>query len=211
MQKNNPTTSYRMDLKTKILSCALKNFREKGIKAVKMDDIANQLSISKRTLYEIFNKKEDLLFACVKYNDEILSQRMCELKKEDDTVMDILVSFMRMHFVENSHTSPLLYVELPKYPQVMHFIREKQEMKRSQSMAFIHRGVEEGFFRDDVNYTIVNRMVEVFMHNVMENKYYDTFPMAEISKTVILTLLRGFCTEKGLRQIEALSFDTSGE
>ena len=75
MQKNNPYTSYRMDLRTKILKCAMMNFRQKGIRAVKMDDIACQLSISKRTLYEIFIKKEDLLFESIIFNDEMQKKR----------------------------------------------------------------------------------------------------------------------------------------
>ena len=59
-------TSYRRSLKQKILTTAASLFAKHGIKAVKMDDISNELSISKRTLYEIYDNKELLLFECVK-------------------------------------------------------------------------------------------------------------------------------------------------
>lgn len=50
MQEIKNTTTYKESLKEKILSAAMSLFIEKGIKAVKMDDIANSLSISKRTI-----------------------------------------------------------------------------------------------------------------------------------------------------------------
>lgn len=62
----NESTNYRLETKKKIRSVALKLFLKKGIRQVKMDDIANELSISKRTLYELYETKEDLLMDVVK-------------------------------------------------------------------------------------------------------------------------------------------------
>ena len=58
MQKLNTPTEYRRQLRKRILEVASLEFRSKGIRSVKMDDIANSLSISKRTLYEIYENKE---------------------------------------------------------------------------------------------------------------------------------------------------------
>lgn len=57
MYKSNPQTEYRTELRKRILKTAIQEFRSKGIKAVKMDDIASMLSVSKRTLYEIYDNK----------------------------------------------------------------------------------------------------------------------------------------------------------
>ena len=64
MHKDNLQTNYRMELPAKIMHVAMREFRRCGVKAVKMDDIASRLSISKRTLYEIFSNKEELLLDC---------------------------------------------------------------------------------------------------------------------------------------------------
>ena len=53
MQEITTITDYRRGLKGKILNMAMTLFVKNGIKAVKMDDIAHALGISKRTLYEI--------------------------------------------------------------------------------------------------------------------------------------------------------------
>lgn len=58
MYKIIPQTLYRKGLKEKILQTSMQMFKVHGIKAVKMDDIATRLSISKRTLYEIYANKE---------------------------------------------------------------------------------------------------------------------------------------------------------
>ena len=65
MQDTKTITTYRQELSENILHTALKLFWKKGIKAVKMDDIAAQMSISKRTLYELYRNKEVLLLVAV--------------------------------------------------------------------------------------------------------------------------------------------------
>ena len=64
--KNITPTIYRQELKGKILVTAMSLFKREGIKRVKMDDIAQALSISKRTLYETYENKEQLLCCFVK-------------------------------------------------------------------------------------------------------------------------------------------------
>ena len=61
MKKTCTQTLYRQELKGKILQTAMEEFTQKGVRAVKMDDIATRLSISKRTLYEIYSNKEDFV------------------------------------------------------------------------------------------------------------------------------------------------------
>lgn len=51
-----------MDQKERIIEQAMHMFVSQGIKSVRMDDIAQQLGVSKRTLYELFGDKEGLLY-----------------------------------------------------------------------------------------------------------------------------------------------------
>ena len=72
MKKTCTQTLYRQELKGKILQTAMEEFTQKGVRAVKMDDIATRLSISKRTLYEIYSNKED--FVHIEYLEVFLLQ-----------------------------------------------------------------------------------------------------------------------------------------
>ncbi len=209
MQKIPSASNYRQELRRKILSAAMQDFRKRGVKAVKMDDVASQLSISKRTLYELYHNKEDLLYECLCDHDAFLEQRLKSSLSADATVMDVLISFMRLHVEESSKTNPQFFSDLGKYPKVMKYIEERNERSRQRAIGFMFRGVEEGYFRSDVNYSIINLMAEVFMKYVMDHELYKQFPLPEIFRNVILVILRGFCTEKGLRLID--NFDFSPE
>ena len=80
MQKGSIHSEYRRELKKRILDCAVDKFFTLGIRAVKMDDIAKALGISKRTLYEIYSDKEQLLVDS-NGNTELLASRVVWLKR----------------------------------------------------------------------------------------------------------------------------------
>ena len=104
-QSSKPISSYRQSLKERILETAMNSFAERGIKAVKMDDIANALSVSKRTLYEIYTNKEDLLFEGIK---QLHRQKREELKRildESSNVMDVILAVYRQKAEEFRQTN----------------------------------------------------------------------------------------------------------
>ena len=65
-------------VKEHIVLAAAKSFAQKGVKTVRMDDIAAGLSISKRTLYELFHDKEDLLLDVMKLHREEMQEYMTQ-------------------------------------------------------------------------------------------------------------------------------------
>ena len=75
MEKISSPTTYRKELRDRILVASMDEFRKLGIRQVKMDDIANKLAISKRTLYEIYANKEKLLLECIKQSEEKINQQ----------------------------------------------------------------------------------------------------------------------------------------
>ena len=90
MQEKKPITPYKKGLREVILKAAMKAFIEKGIRAVKMDDIAESLAISKRTMYEIYGTKEELLYEGLKAVRESRKAQFMEMGKEKD-LMDPLL------------------------------------------------------------------------------------------------------------------------
>lgn len=87
--------SYRSDLKGKILEVATPMFYQHGIRKVKMDDIAKRLRISKRTVYEIYEDKEDLLLEVLQRSDEANRQKMKSLDVPGTNVIDIIILFFQ--------------------------------------------------------------------------------------------------------------------
>ena len=195
-------TSYRTSLKDKILDSAIALFHERGVKAVKMDDIANCLSISKRTLYEIYDNKEDLLFECVKTSFEHSEKELHESVENADNVMDILLRIYRLKMNLLRKTHPSFYCELEKYPKILEYFEKQDGKRRAQQMDFIKRGIREGYFRNDVNYDLILDLFDVSNRYIISNYNSLNYSVEQLSYNLVFVFLRGFCTLRGVEILD---------
>ena len=193
MYKTNVTTEYREQLKGRILQSAMHEFRTNGIKQVKMDDIARKLSISKRTLYEIYGNKEDLLMEGIKRDEEIFNRHMeMFIIEYHGTLMDIFAEYFRYELEQFKYTSLNFFIDLQRYPRVLTYLDELHKARNRKGISFFNRGVEEGYFRQDVDYELV----------VMDNQLFHKYSMQHILYNVVFLFMRGLCTEQGLHILE---------
>lgn len=206
MQELKETTVYRQSLKLRIMEVALRAFSERGIRAVKMDDVASMLGISKRTLYEVYKDKEELLFQCLKAFDEERKERTRLFCEQKHNVMDIIIFSYRQKVEETQRVNPVFYEDIRKYPRVVRYMEAQHERTREQFLQFLLRGVDEGFFRPDVNYSMVPHLFDGIGRYIMDNQLFRQYSFKEMFSTLLLIPLRGFCTEKGLAVLEATEF-----
>ncbi len=185
------------------MDTAMRAFTEHGVRAVKMDDIATQLSISKRTLYEIYKDKEELLYEGIKKYDESKLLLLQQYAAEGHSVIDVILEAYRMKVREVRMLNPQFYVDILKYPRVSQFIRENNEYMRHHYLEFMHRGVEEGFLRPDVNYEMVPYMFDAIGQYVLNSNLLQRYSVEELFSNYFLVSLRGLCTPEGVRIVDA--------
>lgn len=202
--KNITPTIYRQELKGKILVAAMSLFKREGIKRVKMDDIAQALSISKRTLYEIYENKEQLLCEGVIYEHQLRMERLREFTETANNEIEVVMEVIRQDLVRLGGINPLFFSELGKYDRVVKYLHEKHEEKRLSSIEFVKSGIEHGYFRADLNYDIVSKMSDALIEHVMMTKMYGTYPLSEIFRNYVNILFRGICTDKGLLHLQSM-------
>lgn len=190
-------TPYRESLKERIITSAMHSFAQKGIKAVKMDDIAAELSVSKRTLYELYSDKENLLFEGVRKYHAQKQKEVDELIRNGDNVMSIILDIYLLKLKELSVTSPLFYRDLTKYPQILAYMRKDKEKNRDRYLEFMQRGVAEGYFRKEVNYDLISYLFDAVGSYMMEH-LFEKYRFEELFVNMIFVPLRGFCTNKGV-------------
>ena len=97
------------EVRNNIIEAAVKAFHKDGIKAVTMDHIAHLLSMSKRTLYQVFRDKESLLLACIKKHQEEERLFVEKTKCETDNVLEILLKFFKMSLDDVRHVNPKFF------------------------------------------------------------------------------------------------------
>ena len=203
MQKNTSKDEKRQTTKLKICKFAVNMFYKHGTKSVKMDDISSKLKISKRTLYELFDDKEQLLMECMKYKVEQEQKELYDFVHEEaQNVMEVLIKFYEMRMETIKKISPLFYSDLERYPSVRKFLKECSIKERNRSMQFFNKGVEDGYFLPGLNYSIIIRMGDAYMDYIMQNKLYDEFSMKELFSNFVSVIVRGYCTEKGIAMLE---------
>lgn len=204
MQETNTFSPYRRQLKTKIIETAMKAFRTQGVRKIRMDDIADELSISKRTVYEIFGTKEQLVFECVKKYTERERSKLAELTAHCSNVMEILLIIYRRRIEDTKRTNLLFYLDLRRYSSVMQFLKEKSEHNRELCQQFIKRGIEEGYFRKNLDYQLTSLIFDALGHYFMDNQLYERYSIEDIYHNLVFVSLRGMCTEKGLAELERI-------
>jgi len=204
MHKNNNSNGYRCELRQKILDTAMPLFKQKGIKSVKMDEIASILSISKRTLYEIYDNKEQLLFEGIKRDDETATAYIIEYARNASNEMEIIMEYVKMKMRELSSVNPIYFNDLHKYDMIIEYLHEQHEKQHRKSLTFIKNGVEHGYFMPNLNYQIVVNISDAVVNHVMKTRMYEKYPLSEIFRNIVSILLRGYCTEKGIRMLDSV-------
>ena len=202
MQNTSNETVYRQQLKGRILQIATALFHQHGIKQVKMDDIANDLRISKRTLYEVYENKEDLLFEVLQQHDSAERQQLLEFDKPGTNVINIILEIYRVRTAEFITVNPLFFEDLQKYPNLLTYVRKLHDDKEAEIVAFIERGKNEGLFLENVNYGIVRELTFASEQFVMNNFLFKRYDITELSRIMIMLFVRGICTEKGIKLLD---------
>lgn len=203
MEVSTHLNAYRRDLEDKIVDAALKMFVAQGIKAVRMDDIAQHLHISKRTVYEIFGDKEALLIAGIKKHHNDLNSTMQYYEHfGSPTVIDVIVKYYRIQVEFGKNVNPIFYSEIKKYPKVLALLDERAQSTKVAKKAFFERGVKEGYFRSGLDYELVDRIGELTLKSIMTNELYKEFSMKKIFDNYMFAVIRGICTPSGVKLLE---------
>ena len=96
MTGQSQTNTQREDARNSVIETATQMFHAQGIRNVTMDDIAHKLSMSKRTLYQLFTDKEDLLLACVIKHEGDVRTHLAAIISQSANVLDfLLIKFLR--------------------------------------------------------------------------------------------------------------------
>lgn len=204
MLRMNSVRKKRTDktvVKEHIVLAAAKAFAQKGVKTVRMDDIATGLSISKRTLYELFHDKEDLLLDVMKLHREEMQEYMTQVASKAENVLEVLLKFFQ---------NRKFFEDIEKYPKVMRYIDESRKENLDSAMEFYRKGVEQGIFRNDVNYNIVRAMVCEQMDLLLHSEICKSYSLGEIYETVVFMHMRGISTEKGLKIVDDFLLNLKG-
>ena len=160
VSKNIEKDGKQMNNKEKILEATIKVFNRKGLKFT-MDDIASELSMSKKTIYTVFRDKESMFFAMVDYCFDKIKESESEILSDDSlsTVEKIRGVLAVLPSGYKDVDFRQLYTLKDKYPNTYSRVEERLETGWEKTIALINQGIEEGSIRP-VNVNLLKSMLE---------------------------------------------------
>lgn len=192
-----------------VLQAASRAFMKNGIKTVRMDDIAVLVSMSKRTIYELFHDKEHLLLEILKWSRQEMSKDLAEIAPKAENVLEVIFAFYKRKLKELLEMNPQFLHDLRKYPNVLNAIREENRQCDVEAMEYFYKGVEEGIFRNDINFGIINEAMSLQFELFVYSDLLDSYPLVEAYRELTFLHIRGICTEKGLKLVETFLKEAS--
>lgn len=195
-----------MTQKENIIHHASKMFVEQGIKAVRMDDIAQELSISKRTLYELFNDKEELLYQSIRYYSEDLHNRRKEHISNIDNPLEVMVVSLR-DMIDAAPVAGRIRRNMRRfYPSVYKRLEEEVQSKsKAELERWVAVCVECGYFERNVKIRFAVDVLHHSVHGMLVNTLDEERPSNELVEMMsysLLVFIRGLCTIEGQRVID---------
>lgn len=191
------------DIKKKIIATASRQFEKNGCKRITMDDIAHELGISKRTLYEHFSNKEELLRACLDQMDRIIQKAHCRVESTTSSPLEVTIILGRMHeyFSSKYH---LMASDLKKYyPELMKNHRPMEGVTgESMIEKWLRASAEKGYLRDDVDCRLSAETIVAISEHLLVARLKEGVPRQRMMHSFLITFIRGLLNIKALEMFE---------
>jgi len=191
-----------MDYRQRIVEEAAVMFRTYGIRAVTMDMLAGQMGISKRTIYEVFKDKDELLQGVIKWMTVRQSKVMEKIFSESENIIEAifkLLDFMSEHF---RNMSPAFHMDMKRHHfEMMKRMGDLDELPYAKNNAeILKRGIKEGIFRKDIDIEITNKCLSEVARMSNDKDVFppDNFINKDVIRNFYINYLRGISTQKGL-------------
>jgi TetR/AcrR family transcriptional regulator, cholesterol catabolism regulator len=198
-----------MEVKERILQKANDLFMRYGIRSITMDEIASQLGISKKTIYQFFTDKDEVVEAVV---DEEIKQNESKCDRfrvhSENAIHEIFISEEDMEEMLKG-MNPLIMYDLEKHhPKAHKKFRDHINRYLYQSVKDnLQRGITEDLYRSDLNLEITarHRIESVFMGFDQDVFPHSRFRMADVFYELDMLFMHSIASVKGKKMIDKYS------
>jgi len=193
-------------MKDNIIIRASDLFLNLGFKSVTMDDIANELAISKKTIYKYFNNKEVLVDKCVTYLHEKISTSICDIINQGYNAIEenFAIKNMFKDIFGKSNTSPMYQLQ-KYYPNIYKKVMANEFQIFEECVgANIKKGIEEKLYRKDTNQNLSLKFYFVLIFGLHDALIFDQtkYKVNELEIKVLEYHTRAIATNQGIKELE---------
>jgi len=196
-----------MDTRERILLRAGELFPMVGIRSVTMDYIAADLGISKRTIYELFRDKDELVIQVIEHVMINNNRKLLEIVAETENAIEALYLIIEREHNRMMSFSPVFVEDMKKYFSRIHecFFEDLTKIREfSVSYAILERGLKENIFRKELAIDIVDNYLHELVHFLHTSQRLRLMNLSkeDVLTNILLPYFRGICTRKGQELID---------
>jgi AcrR family transcriptional regulator len=190
-----------MEVKERILTKAADLFMRYGIRSITMDEIASQLGISKKTIYQFFTDKDDMVSAVIE--QEIKKNESECIGFRNDAADAVHEIFLAVEDLDEmlKYMNPLMLYDLEKHhPKAFQKLKEyKYQFLYQAILDNLRRGIKEGVYRADFQLDIVakNRIESAFLVFNPDVFPHTRYKISEVNLELAMLFLHGISTANG--------------
>jgi len=197
-----------MELQEKIIEEATHQYFQYGIRNVTMDGIATGLGMSKRTVYEIFKNKNELVHECLKSIKQKHNAKNQEIVTTSTNVIETIFSFMQEGIKSMNAINPVFFRDMEKFHNST-WKKLKEENEKEGFMLtteLLKKGIKEGLFREDINIQIVSKLFHEQINLLANEEIFprDEFNYTDVFQNLTINFMRGISTQKGIDLIDKI-------
>lgn len=187
-------------IKEKILVESQKLLWKYGVRTITMDDIARRLGISKKTIYQHFVDKEDIVYQVISHH---LGNEMCEVDKLMKVAANPIEEMLLVSEMMRRHAdavNPSLLVDVQRYyPKAWAVFLEHKENRILKDITdSLKRGVEQKFYRTDIDLETMARLrVELIQLGFDDRVFPHTKDVMVLQDQLLHHFVRGILTDAG--------------
>ncbi|HNP49347.1 MAG TPA: TetR/AcrR family transcriptional regulator [Bacteroidia bacterium] len=189
----------------RILDTSKELFYRHGIKSITMDDIANKLGMSKKTIYQYYEDKNALLSSLVMMELKSQTKEMADIRKNSENAIDEMLQSMSCMSKNFSKMNPTLFFDLQKYHASAwnHFKNFKEKVLTEFVEENLRRGIKNELYRKDLKVRILARLrlEEVELGFNTTTFSHEQFNISEVQLSLLEHFLYGVVTLKGYKLI----------
>jgi len=194
-----------METKERILIAAQELFFRYGIKSITMDDIAKHLGMSKKTIYQFFKDKNEIVISLCQLSFEENKCKMCEMAETSENAVDEIMKIMEHVGQMFSKMNPNLFYDMQKFhPDAWkQFLEFKEKNITWMVEANIEKGIKQGLYRKEVDAKILAkfRIGQIEMALNPDIFPTDEFNLTKVQVDLLDHFLHGILSMKGHKLI----------
>jgi len=181
-------------------------YHKYGIRSVTMDDVVHELGISKKTLYQYFTDKTELVSAVMDRAYEIRKKEMAAAMKNRKNAIEEMLFYYELQLKMIKDYKPTLLYDLKKYyPEIYEKVTDRKRKHIYESVLYnLKRGKKEGLYRSELDEEILARLNLMRIEGIMSLGIFtlDEITSGEFFREVFTYHMYGIVNDKGRKILE---------